>query len=94
MVIEWRPLYNLYTRINQVHDRSSILAPANMERGIFNTFIRHARLYFGVESTKEMLDEWKPLLCPYDTSFSKAIEKFELFLPTVVYPEEHEQSFK
>ena len=58
LTIHWRPLFDLYLRINDVHDRSSILAPANMERGIFNTFIKHARLYFSAESTKEMLDEW------------------------------------
>jgi hypothetical protein len=87
-------LYNLYTRINDIHDRSAILAPANIERGLFNTFIKHARLYFSVESTQEMLDEWRALLCPFDTSFSKGIEKFELFLPTVVYPHEHDKSFK
>ncbi len=93
MVIDWRSIYNLYTRIDDVHDRT-ILAPANKEREIFYEFIEHARLYFSTESTKEMLDEWRPLLCPYDTSFSIAIENFELFLPTVVYPHEHDVSFK
>ena len=94
MIIDWKSIYKLYTRIGEAHDRSPILVPANMERGIFNTFVKHARLYFSVDSTKEMLDEWRPLMCPYDTSFSKAIEKFELFLPTVVFPDEHDQSFK
>ena len=93
-MIDWRPLYNLYNRISDVHDRSAILAPANIERGIFNTFIKHARLYFSVNATQEMLDEWRALLCPYDTSFSRGMEKLELFLPTVVYPDENDLSFK
>lgn len=94
LVIDWKPLYKIHMRISDVHNRSPILAPENMEHGIFNQFIKHARLYFPVESTKEMLDEWRPLLCPYDMTFSKAIEQFELFLPTIVYPHEHELSHK
>lgn len=65
-----------------------------MEHGIFNNFVRNARIYFSTESTQEMLDEWRYLLCPFDMSMNKAIERFELFLPTLVYADEHEKTFK
>ena len=38
-----------------------------------------------------MLQEWKPLLCPFDTSMATAIERFSIFLPTVMYNEEEEE---
>ena len=44
-----------------------------------------------MESTQEMLNEWRPLMCIYDVSMEKAISYFELFLPTRMSAEEHEQ---
>jgi hypothetical protein len=29
-----------------------------------------------------MLDEWRPLLCPLDVTFGKALSLYEMFLPT------------
>lgn len=45
-------------------------------------------------STREMLDEWRPLLCVFDVVMQKAISNMELFLPTIMPPEEHGQSFR
>ena len=50
--------------------------------------------YFSEESTQEMLDEWRPLMCPYDVTFGKAMFLFSLFLPTTLPPEKHEKSIK
>ena len=36
-----------------------------------------------------MLAEWRPLMCPFDLSMSKAFERFKLFMPTILY--EHEK---
>lgn len=41
-----------------------------------------------------MLDEWRPLLCPYDVTFGKAMFYFSLFLPTTLPPEKHDKGFK
>ena len=55
-----------------------------------NSFIR----YFSIESTQEMLDEWRPLLCPFDETMGKGIAYMELFLPTLIPPEHHQFGFK
>ena len=50
--------------------------------------------YFPVSATQEMLDEWRPLLCPFDVTNIKAIHYFEYFLPTDLPPEHHDKGFK
>lgn len=50
--------------------------------------------YFPASATKEMLDEWRPLLCVFDVVMQKAISNMELFLPTIMPPEEHSQGFQ
>lgn len=50
--------------------------------------------YFPPASTKEMLAEWRPLLCAFDGVMQKAISNMELFLPTISPPEEHGQAFR
>lgn len=52
------------------------------------------RSYFPESATQEMLDEWRPLLCPFDVTMQKAIGYFELFLPTIMPPEQHHKGFK
>jgi proteasome activator subunit 4 len=44
--------------------------------------IRVSRVYFAENTTSEMLDEWRPLLCPFDVTMGKAMGYFEMFLPT------------
>ena len=46
------------------------------------SLIRCCRTYFPEGSTREMLDEWRPLMCPFDVTMGKAISYFEMFLPT------------
>jgi len=50
--------------------------------------------YFTASSTEEMLDEWRPLLCVFDMAMLKAVSNMELFLPTIMPPEEHGQGFQ
>ena len=50
--------------------------------------------YFPASSTQEMLDEWRPLLCVFDVIMQKAVSYMELFLPTIMPPEEHAQGFR
>jgi proteasome activator subunit 4 len=44
--------------------------------------VRCCRPYFPAGATQEMLDEWRPLMCPYDVTMAKAMGYFNLFLPT------------
>lgn len=41
-----------------------------------------------------MLDEWHPLLCPFDVKFAKAMFYFSLFLPTTLPPEKYDKGYK
>ena len=50
--------------------------------------------YFPVESTQEMLEEWRPLLCPFDITIIKGLGYLDLFLPTVLPEHEMDQGFR
>lgn len=65
----------------------------NLEKETFVNFVAYARMYFSNESTNEMLEEWRPLLCPFDVSINSAFERFNLFLPTMLYEFDREQGF-
>lgn len=41
-----------------------------------------------------MLEEWRPLLCPFDLSMLDAMGDFADFLPTVLPPCYHHLGFK
>ncbi|CDQ89077.1 unnamed protein product, partial [Oncorhynchus mykiss] len=49
--------------------------------------------YFPESATQEMLEEWRPLLCPFDVTMQRAIGYLELFLPTTLPPELHHKGF-
>ncbi|KAE8280512.1 Proteasome activator complex subunit 4B [Larimichthys crocea] len=62
--------------------------------GVLKTLVKSCRPYFSESATQEMLDEWRPLLCPFDVTMQRAISYFELFLPTTLPPELHHKGFK
>ena len=41
-----------------------------------------------------MLEEWRPLLCPFDTSLADGVGNLSFFLPTCLPPEHHHKGFK
>ncbi|TRY59018.1 hypothetical protein DNTS_012403 [Danionella cerebrum] len=90
--LPWRPLYDLYE--STVYSKTEPLGVKSLVRTVLNTLIKSCRVYFPVSATQEMLDEWRPLLCPFDASMHKAISYFQLFLPTLMPPEQHERGFK
>ncbi|MEQ2172955.1 Proteasome activator complex subunit 4A, partial [Goodea atripinnis] len=61
---------------------------------VLKTLVKNCRPYFSETATQEMLDEWRPLLCPFDVTMQRAISYFELFLPTTLPPELHHKGFK
>uniref|UniRef100_A0A3Q2Y903 Proteasome activator Blm10 middle HEAT repeats region domain-containing protein n=1 Tax=Hippocampus comes TaxID=109280 RepID=A0A3Q2Y903_HIPCM len=89
--LPWRPLHQLYEKV--VHSKTEhlglhLLAWPSVLQSMFSS------RYFPASSTKEMLDEWRPLLCVFDSVMQKAISTMELFLPTIMPPEEHAQGFR
>ncbi|XP_023231412.1 proteasome activator complex subunit 4-like [Centruroides sculpturatus] len=93
--LPWRPLYELYERTmySPFERLGMFLLPLNLDAGL-KGLIQACRIYFSVDATQEMLSEWYPLICPFDTSMSKAISYLELFLPTCLPPEHHDKGFK
>lgn len=50
--------------------------------------------FFHEDATQEMLDEWRPWLCPFDMLVIGGLQCLELFLPTSLPPELHHKGFK
>ncbi|PKU42955.1 proteasome activator complex subunit 4 [Limosa lapponica baueri] len=93
--LPWRPLYDMLERI--LYSKTEHLGlnwfPTSVE-SVLKTLVKSCRPYFPEDATAEMLDEWRPLMCPFDVTMQKAITYFELFLPTTLPPELHQKGFK
>lgn len=50
--------------------------------------------YFPAESTQEMLDEWRPLFCPFDMSMLEGVNLLGEFLPTTMRTGDHARGFQ
>jgi proteasome activator subunit 4 len=66
---------------------------SDIENSLFYC-VRGCRPYFSATATQEILDEFRPNLCPFDSAFSDTIRIFELFLPVHLPPALHDQGFK
>uniref|UniRef100_A0A7N6FBN0 Proteasome activator subunit 4 n=1 Tax=Anabas testudineus TaxID=64144 RepID=A0A7N6FBN0_ANATE len=93
--LPWRPLYELHDRIlfSKTEHLGLNWFPNSVE-SVLKTLVKSCRPYFPESATQEMLDEWRPLLCPFDVTMQRAISYFELFLPTTLPPELHHNGFK
>jgi hypothetical protein len=45
-------------------------------------------------ATQEILDEFRPCLCPFDTVCGDVMSYWDIFLPVHLPPELHHQGFK
>nr|UCK81620.1 proteasome activator complex subunit 4 [Arenicola marina] len=95
LTLPWRPLYNLIQEVvySSFEHLGLVLLPANIET-ILKNVVKCARSYFPPEATQEMLDEWRPLLCPFDMTMMRGMYFMDLFFPTNLPPELHDQGFK
>jgi len=90
LTLEWRPLYDLCDHL---------LCTSNATIGMYRysskvenslaELLVVARLYFPVSATQEMLDMWRPQLCPFDTATMQGtVEILDSFLPSIFLPSE------
>ncbi|CAF4659701.1 unnamed protein product [Rotaria sp. Silwood1] len=95
LIVDWRLLYKWTKVILHNHDESYSLVsvPNEIENSLFYC-IRGCRPYFSATATQEILDEFRPYLCPFDSAFSDTMRIFELFLPVHLPPNLHDQGFK
>lgn len=92
--LPWRPLYDMVERI--LYSKTEHLGlnwfPNSVEN-VLKTLVKSCRPYFPADATAEMLEEWRPLMCPFDVTMQKAITYFEIFLPTSLPPELHHKGY-
>ncbi|CAF3512541.1 unnamed protein product, partial [Rotaria sordida] len=95
LIVDWRLLYKWAKVILHNHDESYSLVsvPNDIENSLFYC-IRGCRPYFSATATQEILDEFRPYLCPFDSAFSDTMRIFELFLPVHLPLNLHDQGFK
>ena len=69
--LPWKPLHDLVEIVlyNKFESHGLILIPKNLEN-ILKNAVRTCRPYFPVSATRQMLDEFRPLLCPFDVSIT------------------------
>ncbi|KAK3093564.1 hypothetical protein FSP39_017345 [Pinctada imbricata] len=83
LVLPWKPLYELAEWV--IYSRYEHLGlqffPPNIDN-VLKNLVKHCREYFPESATEEMLNEWRPLLCPFDVTNIKAVHYLEHFLPT------------
>lgn len=92
---DWRQLYDAYERLlfSETESLGLRLVPETLELNLSQAIVL-ARPHFSLSATQEMLDEWRPMLCPFSASIQRAITYFNLFLPTTLPPEHHDKGFK
>ncbi|XP_074661309.1 proteasome activator complex subunit 4A-like [Tubulanus polymorphus] len=93
--LPWRPLYVVMekTLYSKYEPHGLELLPHTID-GTLKQLAKDCNPYFSVESTQEMLEEWRPLLCPFDVTMMKGVQYLSLFLPQFLPPEFHDRGFK
>ena len=51
-------------------------------KATLRSVVKFTRSFYSHESTQEMLDEWRPMMCPFDRAMVQAMKYLSLFLPT------------
>lgn len=91
--IPWKPLKELYIKIVQKNEIGMYRYFAHLD-GTLKGVIILCKTYFPIEATQEILDEWRPKLCPFSVrDMAQAVDALSLFLPTCVKPEYASQTY-
>nr|CAB3265251.1 proteasome activator complex subunit 4B [Phallusia mammillata] len=93
VTLDWKPLHKLSERLSysKMEPMGLEWIPQNMDSKL-RSLIRNCRSLFPPETTRDMLDEWRPLLCPYDIVMGKGCLYLDLFLPTLVFDESQQNA--
>ncbi|KAG5878460.1 hypothetical protein JTB14_022783 [Gonioctena quinquepunctata] len=94
--LDWRPLYDLCIKVMEKSktDIGMYRYASNFESTMFQ-LIRACKIYFPAFVTQEILDEFRPKMCAFNSSdMSNTVKCLELFLPNCTKPEEADISYK
>ena len=81
--LPWRPLFQLYdTTLHSKREALGLVKIPSSLDGSLRSLIKYSRPYFPLSATREMMAEWRPLMCPLDVTMGKAMTYYEMFLPT------------
>ncbi|XP_013086715.2 proteasome activator complex subunit 4-like [Biomphalaria glabrata] len=92
LTISWQPLYKIVKACSN-EKRGFPVFPAKFQQNLKNTVVS-CTPYFHEDATQEMLDEWRPWLCPFDMYVIGGLQCLDYFLPTSLPPELHHKGFK
>ncbi|XP_043684421.1 proteasome activator complex subunit 4B-like isoform X1 [Vespula pensylvanica] len=89
--LPWRPLYELNQRVRMSAESSIGMFRYFPFLGCtLNSLIHSAKIYFPLNATQEILDELRPMICPFDVvTMSNTFKTLEYFLPVHLSPEYH-----
>lgn len=81
--LDWKPLFDVYKHYEDSSGAMRGMIKGNLGlKSQIKSVVKFSRAYFPDSATQEMLDRWRPMLCPFDRSINTALKYFELFLPT------------
>ncbi|GFN96529.1 proteasome activator complex subunit 4 [Plakobranchus ocellatus] len=92
LVLPWRPLYKIVQDCAKDVGGCRVYT-VNFESRI-KSAVRACTPYFHEDATQEILDEFRPWLCPFDMMVISGLQCLELFLPTSLPPELHHKGYK
>ncbi|KAL3074330.1 hypothetical protein niasHS_015160 [Heterodera schachtii] len=92
LVLDWRPLYELYTEIafKNLEEDGLMLLPKDFKKGLGQLIVECSH-FFDPSVSQLILDEARPFFCPMDDSFLRGLNILCIFLPTSLSPAEHDE---
>ncbi|KAL4715968.1 hypothetical protein ACJJTC_013268 [Scirpophaga incertulas] len=87
LTLPWRPLYEVGKRMYETNAaRSGLFHYIGSVDAAYITMVKHAKFYFDVNATKEILDEFSPKIFPWSPN-TNTLNLLMAFLPVSLAPE-------
>lgn len=83
--LDWRPLHRIIKTVYFAKLRAVVHVRADRHGPAIQRLVRSARRHFGPDAADELLQAFRPLLCPVDQMMYMATGFLCLFLPTCTY---------